>query len=105
MSDEELDFNAHYKVEGWPGVAVYLVEYKQNYNEEWIFVGAEDDDLDNDENWICDVDWYNDYTQVYVTMVGDDARHLVNVDDLVKIEETDFCRECGQIGCSHLVYE
>lgn len=99
----EIDFNAHYKVNGWPGVAVYPVEYKK----ETILDDVEffDDEIGE---WVC-ADWepteIEDESQVYVVMVGDDTRHLVDVDDLVKIEETDFCRECGQIGCGHLVYE
>jgi hypothetical protein len=40
-------------------------------------------------------------TECYVTMVGDDTRHLVDVDDLTELPREDFCGECGQIGCSH----
>jgi hypothetical protein len=100
-----LDFDAHYKVNGWPGVAVYPVEHIEYPREEWSFIGNDDDDRDDEDNYILDVWYEKDESQVYVIMVGDDTRHLVDVDDLVKIEETDFCRECGQIGCGHLVYE
>lgn len=36
---------------------------------------------------------------VKVVMVGDDHRHHVDVDDLEKIGEGDYCSSCGQIGC------
>lgn len=32
-------------------------------------------------------------------MVGDDRVHLVDPDDLTKIEDDDYCHECGQVGC------
>lgn len=40
-------------------------------------------------------------TECYVTMVGDDTRHLVDIDDLEPLPREDFCGECGQIGCDH----
>lgn len=90
-----IDFNAHYKVTSWNlGVAVYPVEYKKEMVGTW--------DEDGGIEWF---DEETDESQVYVIMVGDDERHLVDVDDLELIKETDFCRECGQIGCGCVVYE
>lgn len=38
---------------------------------------------------------------IVARMVGDDALHLFDVDDLEPIEELDYCHQCGQIGCTH----
>lgn len=38
--------------------------------------------------------------RVVVTMIGDDARHTVDPDDLTPLERGAYCGECGQIGCS-----
>jgi len=38
---------------------------------------------------------------VLVVMVGDDAKHRVSVDDLIPLDDLDYCAECGQIGCGH----
>lgn len=99
MSDA-LDFSARYKVVSWNlGVAVRPIEHPEEGIEEWIFIGNDDDDHDDDNNWDLQIDWVTDETRVYVIMVGDDKRHLVEVDDLVKLDESEYCPECGQIGC------
>ncbi len=36
---------------------------------------------------------------VVVTMIGDDARHTVDPEDLTPLDRKDYCGECGQIGC------
>lgn len=40
-----------------------------------------------------------DDTWCYVTMVGDDTKHLVERDSLTEIPEDAYCSVCGQIGC------
>ena len=35
-----------------------------------------------------------------VVMVGDDQEHVVEPGDLVKIDDEDYCHECGQVGCT-----
>ena len=40
-----------------------------------------------------------------VVMVGDDRPEIVDVEDVVGIEESEYCRECGQMGCAHGVVE
>lgn len=95
----ELDFSERYKVESWnTAVAVYPTEYKKIMTEEeWIDDGEDDDGetiwIIHESEEVEDRDW------VYVVMVGDDHRHLVEVSDLVLIEEGDYCPGCGQIGC------
>jgi hypothetical protein len=34
-------------------------------------------------------------------MVGDDRVFAFEVDELTKLDEADFCHQCGQIGCTH----
>lgn len=38
---------------------------------------------------------------VVIVMVGDDRRTAVDPADLVALDDTEYCRECGQIGCAH----
>ena len=33
--------------------------------------------------------------------VGDDRRFLIEPGDVIALDETDYCRLCGQIGCGH----
>lgn len=78
-----LDLKARYRVDGWPGVAFYLIGYRE--------VITEDGDPDYDTDWVRAV------------MVGDDREHLVEVADLIPLDEGDYCHSCGQIGCGHNV--
>jgi len=59
------------------------------------------------ENWpqvaVYVTDQYSD--RAIVIMVGDDREHDVDVSDLVPISDSDYCRECGQIGCQCSVWE
>ena len=81
-----VDFDAHYEVEDYPGVAFYLTGYSTV--EFW------DEDV-METITVPNYDWVN------AIMVGDDVEHLVDVDDLTKISEDDYCGSCGQIGCNH----
>jgi hypothetical protein len=80
-----IDFNAHYAVAGWPGVAFYLMG--------WLEYPGPDTEWDG----IMLVD----RTQVRAVMVGDDREHVIDVDDLTEIADEDYCGGCGQIGCGH----
>lgn len=79
-----LDLNARYRVEGYGGVAFYLLGYKTVRDEDYVWTGIETEDRGF----------------VRAVMVGDDHVHLVDVDSLTPISEDDFCHECGQIGCT-----
>lgn len=59
------------------------------------------DDPDGEGEWVDDIE----SGQVLVVMVGDDKKYTVDIDDLTKIGELEFCRDCGQIGCGCNVYE
>ncbi len=43
--------------------------------------------------------------RVVVTMIGDDARFVVDEDDITPIAREDYCGECGQIGCTCAGYD
>lgn len=82
-------FPGHYKVAGWgDGIAFYAYAYPVTYDEDYEWTGLETVDT----------------SMVLMVMVGDDAEHLTDPDDLTLIPEDGFCRECGQIGCGHNVY-
>jgi hypothetical protein len=78
-----LDMGARYRVEGWGGIAFYLLGYKLVRDEDYEWSGIE----------------YEDRDWVRAVMVGDDTVHVVEVDDLTPLDEGDYCSECGQIGC------
>lgn len=40
------------------------------------------------DRWVC-------------VMVGDDRPFVFDEQDIVLIEENQYCRNCGQIGCNH----
>jgi len=81
----EIDFDAYYKVKGWEGIAFYLLGPVMHRDEDYEWTGIETPD-DN---------------MVRAVMVGDDGVHTVDRDDLIKIDEEEFCHGCGQIGCGH----
>lgn len=97
----ELDFDAHYQVKRWPGVAVYIYGYPQIW-EPYTCLMADDDGNEWEEE-TGDGEWIDDREcgQVLIVMVGDDRKHTVDIDDLEQIDELDYCAECGQIGCCH----
>jgi hypothetical protein len=37
--------------------------------------------------------------RAFMTMIGDDRIFEVDADDVHKIDDKDYCSECGQIGC------
>jgi hypothetical protein len=82
-----IDFDARYRVAGMEGVAFYLRGYvkREQTMEEWE-LGADAED---------------DTSMVRAVMVGDDREHVIDVDDLERISEDDYCHSCGQIGCTH----
>jgi hypothetical protein len=76
-----LDFDAHYTVAGYGGVAFYLDGWAAAYYDE------DGEAVESDRF-------------VRAVMVGDDQEHIVDVDDLTVIDEDDYCHECGQVGCT-----
>jgi len=87
MSNQtEIDFDAYYTVKGWSeGTAFYLLGPVMNRDEDYWWTGIEEPD----EN------------MVRAVMVGDDKVYRVYRDDLVLLDEEEFCHGCGQVGCGH----
>lgn len=103
----ELDFGARYAVDGQPGVAFWLKSYLMVQPE---CAGHPAADEPNDghagigEVVYCDGSCeqpIEDEARVIAVMVGDDREHIIDVDDLTKLDDDAACRVCGQIGCTH----
>ncbi len=84
---EGVDFDAHYRVRGYSGIAFYLLGWETAPDEDTEWSGYE-----------------NRTGNIVAVMVGDDRKHIVDKDDLTLLEEDKFCRSCGQIGCGCNVY-
>jgi hypothetical protein len=76
-----IDFDKRYSV--GDGIAYYLTGF------------YEYDTPDTDWDGIKEVDT----SKVIAVMVGDDRRHIIDVDDLTALDDGAFCSGCGQIGC------
>jgi hypothetical protein len=74
------------RVRGWRGIAFWFIGFKiTRYFDEC------GDEWDTEE----------DQSLAVVVMVGDDTRHIVNIEYLSPLPRDQFCGECGQIGCCH----
>jgi hypothetical protein len=82
---QTIDFDARYAVDGYVGIAFYLLGYVERAD--------------------ADTDWtgllVTDYDRVRAVMVGDDREHEIEVGDLRLLDDLDYCSQCGQIGCVH----
>lgn len=89
---EEFDFEAKYRHSDYPGVAWYAHKYSKDFYWEPIY---------DDEGELIHEDYVDceDRTRVVCCMVGDDRDFTFDVEELIKLEEGDYCPECGQIGC------
>lgn len=95
----KIDFDARYQVTGHGGVAFYLLGFVTEWTEErweWDEVGDPDDE---DSYHLIEPEAVENRQMVEAVMVGDDHVWKIDVDDLVLIDEDDYCHECGQIGC------
>ena len=100
MNTKELDMNATYRVKGWPAVAFSIYGYPQIWDAYTAL--CVDEDGNEYEEDTDDGEWIDDTSgDVLVVMIGDDAKHRVSIDDLIPLDELDYCTECGQIGCCH----
>ncbi len=85
VESAETEFPADaYKVRGHGGVA-------------WSVAGWETEP-DADTEW----SGYESRTgRLACVMIGDDRQWFFDPDDLRPLDETEYCRECGQIGCAN----
>src|SRR3954467_9719163 len=102
-TDMSIDMDARYRVEGCGGVAVWIKGWTTEEVYEGDYLVCDDDECDHDSE-MC---WTEGDTSIVpgnmlrVVMVGDDREHIVDPDDLVKLDDDDYCSVCGQIGCQH----
>jgi hypothetical protein len=98
-----IDMDARYRVSHWPKIAVWVAGWVKENVYEGDYLVCEDEECDHGASEMCWVegDWsiVESDSMVEVVMVGDDIVHHVDVDDLVKIEDDEYCSGCGQIGC------
>ena len=100
--EREIDFDAHYMIAGWRGIAFVLLGWHAEYRP--VMCDAEDQDGREYEIESGEFELEPDFDRVVAVMVGDDRRHMVDLSDLTVIAEDSFCRSCGQIGCRCNVY-
>jgi hypothetical protein len=110
-NETKLDTEARYAVKGWPGIAFFIHGFPARL-EPVTALGTCEDSLcacREDENELHEIETgetdeiEQDETcgRVIVVMVGDDRKHEIDTDDLTKLDDLDYCAECGQIGCGH----
>jgi len=101
MAEKKIDFSAAYQVKGWRGIAFRLRGWKQVW--EPCMCLMEDEDGYEWEEETPEGEWVNDPDRqtVIAVMVGDDREHEVDLDDLIPLDDLDYCAECGQVGCCH----
>ena len=108
---EDLNLDAYYTVDGYEGIAFYLLGYAKDDSPMECEGHCDDPELNPDgygSTWYCDGscrDWEQnplDHDRVRAVMVGDDRVHIVDIDDLTEISDEDFCHGCGQVGCGQV---
>jgi hypothetical protein len=84
-TETAIDYDAHYTISGYDGIAWYLLGPVMHRDEDYDWTGIEtpDDQM------------------VRAVMVGDDRVFEVDRDDLELLPEDDYCAVCGQVGCTH----
>lgn len=90
-----FDFDAHYTERRGPAVA-------------WVALGWEPvpniiEDTETGCEWQDEDEPFRpDFGgRIAFRMVGDDRIFYFDADDMVRIDEDDYCTECGQVGCTH----
>lgn len=105
---DDLDFDARYAAEDSYGrIAFYLKDFKKEYPPEedlWELVceNTNPDHEHGEECWVYDEEpeLIVNKNFVIAVMVGDDREHIIDVDELTKLDDDDYCSVCGQIGCT-----
>jgi hypothetical protein len=81
----EFDFDATYTAEeagGGGGIAWRVTAYESETDEDSYWTG-----------------YANPTGRVIAHMVGDDRDFSFDPTELTKISESDYCYDCGQVGC------
>jgi len=95
---DEFDFSATYEAAPFPGVAFRVRKYFEEEVQTEVHEGNDEDGM---PIYSYEYDNVIDYDRVIAVMIGDDYQHIIEVDDLRKLDEDEFCDGCGQIGCGH----
>jgi hypothetical protein len=95
-----FDFSKAYRVEGYGGVAWRVTAHAKESH-------LVHDYYEDDDGSAGYAEWEDvvDESRVVAHMVGDDRDFEFGIDELTPLEDNEFCRDCGQIGCGHNVYE
>jgi hypothetical protein len=73
-----------YSVEGYRGIAWYVIGWETQPDEDTAWTGYE-----------------AKTGKVVAVMVGDDRRFTFAPDELTPLERVEYCGVCGQVGCGH----
>ena len=84
----DLDFSARYECAQFPGIAFRLVEYFEQEVQHEVPEGYDNDGMPLYSYYY---DKETDYDRVIAVMVGDDYRHIIEVEDLTKLDEDAYC--------------
>lgn len=71
-----------YRVRGYRGVAWTVLGWETEPDEDTVWSGCEERT-----------------GLVVCQMVGDDLHFAFDLEDLTPLNNSEFCRDCGQIGC------
>ncbi len=83
-SDDEHFAADAYKVDGYKGIAFYVLGWEVEPDEDTEWTGIEERT-----------------GKVVAIMVGDDHRFTFDEDEIHAIEREEYCGGCGQMGCGH----
>lgn len=83
-SADDERFPGAYRVDRWKGIA-------------WRVVGSEIETFETEDGY---ADW-RETGRLVCVMVGDDARHTFDPEDVHPLDDDAFCHVCGQVGCTH----
>lgn len=82
-----------YAVAWMPGVAFWVDGPELEYPPDWGYWDGEE--------WIEDSEPDPIETgMMLMVMVGDDRCHVIDPDDLTRLDNDNYCHECGQVGCT-----
>ena len=105
MTTTTVNLNGRFTVDGYRGVAFYLLDYAIEEVYEGDLLLCPDEDCDHQLSAMCwaegDTTIVKSDHMVRAVMVGDDREFIVDVDDLTEIPDDSYCPGCGQIGCGH----
>lgn len=90
-----IDFSKAHKHPDYPGVAWAI----EGYNIERAPVMLDPDD-ELSGVYYDESEEVEDVTQVRCHMIGDDRTFLFDTEDMIELDDEEYCSSCGQVGCS-----